>query len=37
LKEVAKEAGFTYVQYMTTIFRRHIGQTPGEYRKRSRA
>jgi LacI family transcriptional regulator len=37
LKEVAKEAGFAYVQYMTTIFRRHIGQTPGEYRKRSRA
>ena len=36
LKQVAIEAGFAYVQHMTTIFRRHMGQTPGEYRKRSR-
>lgn len=35
LKRVAIEAGFAYVQHMTTIFRRHTGQTPGEYRKRS--
>ncbi len=37
LKEVAAEAGFAYVQHMTTIFRRATGQTPGQYRKRSRA
>jgi LacI family transcriptional regulator len=36
LKEVAREAGFAYIQYMTTVFRRHLGETPGEYRKRSR-
>ena len=37
LKQVAVESGFAYIQHMTTIFRRHTGQTPGEYRKRSRA
>jgi LacI family transcriptional regulator len=37
LKDVAKEAGFAYIQYMTTVFRRQIGQTPGEYRRRTRA
>jgi LacI family transcriptional regulator len=37
LKQVAAEAGFAYVQHMTTIFRRATGQTPGQYRKRSRA
>jgi len=35
LKQVATEAGFRYLQHMTTLFRRHTGQTPGEYRKRS--
>lgn len=37
LKQIAAETGFAYIQHMTTIFRRHTGQTPGEYRKRSRA
>ncbi len=37
LKQVAVESGFAYIQHMTTIFRRYTGQTPGEYRKRSRA
>ena len=36
LKQVAAEAGFRYLQHMTTTFRRHTGQAPGEYRKRSR-
>jgi LacI family transcriptional regulator len=36
LKQVALDAGFRYLQHMTTLFRRHTGQTPGEYRKRSR-
>ena len=36
LKQVALEAAFAHVQHMTTVFRRHTGQTPGEYRKRSR-
>ena len=36
LKQVAAAAGFAYVQHMTTIFRRWTGQTPGQYRKRSR-
>jgi len=35
LKQVAAAAGFRYLQHMTTLFRRHTGQTPGEYRKRS--
>jgi LacI family transcriptional regulator len=37
LKQVAAQAGFAYVQHMTTIFRRATGQTPGQYRKRCRA
>jgi LacI family transcriptional regulator len=36
LKQVAVKAGFRYLQHMTTIFRRHTSQTPGEYRKHSR-
>ncbi len=36
LKCIAREAGFAYVQHMTTVFRRYTGHTPGEYRKRSR-
>jgi LacI family transcriptional regulator len=36
LKDVATEAGFRYLQHMTTLFRLHVGQTPSEYRKRSR-
>jgi transcriptional regulator GlxA family with amidase domain len=36
LKQVAVEVGFRYLQHMTTLFRLHLGQTPREYRKRSR-
>jgi LacI family transcriptional regulator len=36
LKQIAVRAGFRHVQYMTTLFRQHFGQTPAEYRKRSR-
>ena len=36
LRQVAVAAGFRYLQHMTTVFRLHTGQTPGEYRKRSR-
>jgi LacI family transcriptional regulator len=36
LKQVAVEAGFRYLQHMTTLFRLHLGQTPSEYRKHSR-
>jgi LacI family transcriptional regulator len=35
LRQVAAESGFRYLQHMTTLFHRHTGQTPGEYRKRS--
>lgn len=33
LKQVAAQVGFRYVQYLTRVFRRHVGQTPGQYRK----
>ena len=36
LKQVAIQAGFKYVQYMTKLFRRRLGQTPGEFRTHSR-
>ena len=36
LKQVAVLAGFKHVQYMTTVFRRHLGRTPGEHRRYSR-
>ena len=35
LKQVAAMAGFKHVQYMTTVFRRHLGRTPGEHRRYS--
>jgi LacI family transcriptional regulator len=35
LSEVARQAGFRYLQHMIAIFRRHTGMTPGEYRMRS--
>ena len=37
LKQIAVRVGFKHVQYLTTLFRRHTGQTPAEYRKRSRS
>lgn len=36
LNRVAIETGFRYLQQMIAAFRRHTGQTPGEYRLRSR-
>ena len=36
LKQVAVEAGFRSVQYLTVLFRRDLGQTPAEYRRTSR-
>jgi LacI family transcriptional regulator len=33
LKQVALQAGFQYVQYLTRLFRRRIGQTPAEFRR----
>ena len=36
LKQVAAQAGFKYIQYMTTLFRRRLDQTPREYRLQAR-
>lgn len=33
LKQVAQYAGFSSVQYMTTVFRREFGHAPGHYRQ----
>jgi LacI family transcriptional regulator len=33
LKQVALQAGFQYVQYLTRLFRRRVGQTPAKYRR----
>jgi LacI family transcriptional regulator len=35
LNQVARQAGFDYLQHLITIFRRHTGLTPGEYRVRA--
>ncbi len=36
VKQVARRAGFKYVQYMTEVFRQHVGQSPAQYRKSQR-
>lgn len=36
IKQVARRAGFRYVEYMARLFRRHVGETPANYRKRMR-
>lgn len=36
LNLVAMQSGFRYLQQMIAAFRRHTGQTPGEYRSQSR-
>ena len=36
MKQVAAQAGFKYIQYMATLFRRRLKQTPREYRLRAR-
>jgi LacI family transcriptional regulator len=33
LRQVAKKSGFCSVQYLSTVFRQHFGQTPREYRQ----
>ena len=33
IKQVARRSGFKYVQYMTEVFRQHVGQSPAKYRK----
>ena len=33
LAEISTQSGFGTVQYLSTVFRRSTGQTPGEYRK----
>ena len=36
IKQIARRSGFRGVEYMTRVFGRLTGQTPGEYRKRLR-
>ena len=36
LKQIAATVGFVHVHYMSTVFRRHTGRTPAEYRKHAR-
>jgi LacI family transcriptional regulator len=36
LSIVAQRSGFTYPQYMCSLFQKKFGMTPGEYRRRSR-
>lgn len=36
IKQVTHRAGFHQVEYMTRLFRRMTGQTPGRYRRQSR-
>ena len=33
LKQIAVQAGFQYVQYLTKLFRRRVGQTPARFRR----
>ena len=33
LKQVAVQAGFQYVQYLTRLFRKCVGQTPARFRR----
>lgn len=33
LKQVTLQAGFQYIQYLTKLFRTHVGQTPAEFRR----
>ncbi len=35
IQQVMRRAGFNYVQYMTTLFRRTTGYTPAKYRARN--
>ena len=33
LKQIAQQAGFQNVQYLTRLFRNHVGQTPAQFRR----
>jgi len=35
IKQIAAQAGFHYVQYLTRAFRKATGLTPGRFRKRA--
>jgi AraC-like DNA-binding protein len=37
LADVALEVGCSCQSHLTTLFRKHVGTTPGEYRRRARA
>ena len=34
IQQIARRTGFSYVQYLTTVFRRQTGSTPAQYRAR---
>jgi LacI family transcriptional regulator len=34
LKTIAEMAGYEYVEYLSMVFRKAVGETPGEFRKR---
>ncbi len=36
LEEIARRTGFCHAQYLSAIFKRKCGQTPGDYRRRAR-
>jgi LacI family transcriptional regulator len=36
LEQIAQRVGVCHAQYLTALFRRECGQTPGEYRRRAR-
>jgi LacI family transcriptional regulator len=35
IKQIARRTGFQYVEYMSRVFRRVVGQTPAHYRKQT--
>ena len=37
LADIADRAGFSYVEYLSTSFRRQTGQSPSAYRRKFRA
>jgi LacI family transcriptional regulator len=36
LNDIADRAGFSYVEYLSTSFRHHTGQSPSSYRRKFR-
>jgi LacI family transcriptional regulator len=35
LERIAHLAGFTHPEYMSVVFKRELGETPGQYRRRT--